>query len=442
MYRNCYHNQKVALRNRYMLETPELQINKQALNYAKRRLINELKAIESHLTPLTMLEFLNRYTGSKRTRYENAVANLYEKRELKSTIDIFIKDEFYLDQTKPPRCIYSRDYGFNALYGRYTIPIEEVLMKHPFVAKGKNYQQRSLMFKNFYNKYTKYYENDYSKFESSQRPQLLNIEMQVIKAMYPGHNDQLDILNKLRITKNLRSRQGIKAKLYGCRGSGDMDTGLGNTILNLIAIYYTAYLSNAHHIAAIVDGDDAVIFSNRELIPRFSDLGFSCKFFERKDNTEIEFCSGRFLKINPCNYYFVQDPNKFLTGLTIYRPSKSYNSQSYYYTLGYMYRIIYGDLPFYSDISKLLLSNRKFKNTNFLKAVSEEFQFKRPSGIGPTEIDDAIFSAQFRSAFNLSPNTTLKFNAHLDEYVPRMNRNSRYIVKYQDVYETIPLKHL
>ena len=337
-YSNCVHNQKLALECRYFKENPEYRPNKKILKECVDELISELKEIKTSLEPLNLTDFLSDYTSSMYKRYYDAIHK--SRISVSNKIEIFIKDEFYMDHSKPPRTIFARDYGFNAYYGRYTKPLEEIFMKHKSVAKGKNFVQRGQQFSNFYHEYAKYAENDFSKFEGCQTPELLkDTELKIFLALYPKcYHQEIKLLFKHKLQKKIFSREGMKADLIGCRGSGDMDTGLGNTIVNLIACKYN-YKRNKISGNQIVDGDDGVLFYNgiSELKDYFHELGLDCKLVNRKNSTEIEFCSGKFLKINPTTFTFCQDPTKLLTSLQYYRDKTTYTLSSYYYTLGLMY---------------------------------------------------------------------------------------------------------
>lgn len=444
---NCIHNQQYALQNRYLKITPEIsqKLDIKLINRIVDHLTNDLiKRNGGELLRTTSIsDFLNTYTGALRTRYEKGVQRTFDK-GIKSNIEIFIKDEFYWEN-KPPRTIFARDYGFNAIYGTITKPLEHLFMKHPEFAKGKNFEDRG---KQFYDKWLRnkfMIENDFSKFESSQRSSLLRtIELRTYKNMF--HIDEhpfIDNIFNLKLKKNISSREGIKTFVEGCRGSGDMDTSLGNGLLNYVACKYFLIKNNLGNLETenlIIDGDDSIIFTNRidNFVETFSEFGFDCKIITRTDYHDLDFCSGKFIKINTNQFYYIQNIDKLLNTLQFYRPKNNMNCEQYYYTLGIMFKNLYPNFPVFDQISNFLTSKRSTFVKSMLKTKKYEFANSRAKLL----INRNLIASEIRTSFNI--NTALKLDLStnkmpIEQKFRNVNKITKYIILYKAEYENIKL---
>jgi len=393
------------------------------------------------LSPLTIEKYLEGYGGAKRVRYENALDSMWKK-DIQSGIEIFVKDEPYIKEGSEPRCIFARNTSFNLIYGLFTKPLEELLMKHHEVTKSKNHTESGKLFgeKFMDNKY--YYENDYSKFESCQRVEILiQIEFFIFLEMYPTqYHETIRRIFVQKLEKKCYSREGLNVYFEGCRGSGDSDTSLGNTLVNLCAIYYN-FMRNGVKGTCMVDGDDSIIFSKYPIKNYFGELGLETKWQRRSYSWEIDYCSGRFLKISGNEFYYFRNPQKLLAGLRCYKESTRYNHNSYYYTLGVMMEKMYGNAFFYGKVGEFLRKFRAMKNTNYVCEIEEKLleRGKCMSTIERT-IDNDIFETQFYMAFGY-----LEFEPKILYHVDslknrRMNREPRHIPKYRPEHEWLALR--
>lgn len=438
---NCIHNQEYALRNRYLKSTKPVKLDYELLH----RIVDDLShdIIERNggkLTTITVKEFLETYRGNLRTRYENGVAKTYLKP--KNNIEIFIKDEFYWEN-KPPRTIFARDYGFNAIYGTITKPLEHLFMNHPEFAKGKNFVTRGHMFKEKFEKFKYFIENDFSKFESSQRVEVLTeIELRLYKNVF--HDNEHALIERVfsqKLQKPISSREGINTTVYGCRGSGDMDTSLGNGILNYVACkYFTIKNCIEEKDNLIIDGDDSIIFTNsiHNIHETFSDFGFDCKLIIRKDYHDLDFCSGKFIKINTDQFYYVQNVNKMLDSIQYYQPKNNMSSKQYFYTLGVMYANLYPNFPIFRQISEYF--SRKSERVNFAKIMATG-KLEHALNRADIEIDYDLVCAEFRTSFNIDTTNVYDFQLATipNDFDRTLNRETKFQVKYVEAYESIKI---
>lgn len=358
--RNCHHNDITALQNRYLKETPKMSISKGTVTKYCDELI-ELLLPHMDTYNNSVHSFVMEKKGKLRQRYLSAMHALKKdgfdfKRD--SGIKMFIKNERY-NEVKPPRAIMGRDPKFNILYSMFTTSIEHALMNLPQICKGKNFLGRGRLFQQIMSK--KYVEIDYSKFEGSQRAKLLVwIEKYILNKLYPGNN----LVNELfcaKMYKDGSTCNGVKFSFFGTRGSGDMDTGLFNTILNWIACRYYEDVNNTGGKGRfIVDGDDGVIGVNNLLATNINtaiQFGFDAKIILRDDYHDVEFCSSKFIEIDHGVFYQVQNMKKLLNNVQYVINSEFYEClPTYYGSLGFMYKQLYKNIPVYYEFAKYLSS--------------------------------------------------------------------------------------
>jgi hypothetical protein len=307
---------------------------------------------------LSINEFMHTKGGALQKRYLEAINNMLSAgfdANKHSRVSPLIKNEKYFED-KPPRLVYSRDYKFNVAYAPYILAIEEALIKMPQCAKGCNYLQRGAKFARLTGRW--FLENDFSKFESSQRPELFDlIQKRMFKELFPG-DDFLQSLYEAKLHKSGYTQHGIFFSVFGCMASGDMETGCFNTIFNWISCRYFEIMNGLDQMGLfIVDGDDSVISIPRglEAINSFSDFGFDAKLIVKHDYHDVEFCSSKFLQVDHGVYYQVQCLNKILKSVP-FMINTAFNESlgDYYGSLGFMYMTLYSGIPVYEDFGRFL----------------------------------------------------------------------------------------
>lgn len=333
-----------------------------------------------------------RKKGRLRRRYMTAYQRLLrEGVDLKRDSDIaaFVKLERYYEEGKSPRMIMGRNPKFNILYSQIIEPIEKAFFSLEQVANACDPLECGQKFEKLVGMW--FMENDMSKFEGSQRYETLALEHLVYSLVLPEKKDLLDLLFAYKIRKKGHTNTGVNFDFVECRGSGDMDTSLGNGILNYIATQYflmenycrsceLAHCKNplCRSYSFVVKGDDSYAS-----IPRFQDqyvnsyayFGFDAKIVIRKTPEEVEFCSGHFLEYLPGKYIYVQKLQKLIESITTCINSDAIRCgwvKHYYASLGKMYKKLYGHLPVYSDVADFLIrSGGTFGvNTNLISSYN------------------------------------------------------------------------
>jgi len=239
-----------------------------------------------------------------------------------------------------------------------------------------------------------------SKYEASQRFFALALEYMVYsRVVGEAEREDLATLFSVKMTKKGHTQNGVRFNFDFCRGSGDMDTSLGNGVLNYISTMYFKIMNfcspsckfsecNCGFDGFVLKGDDSYGSCpiGSVLKNTYADFGFEAKLIIRTDPLLTEFCSGHFVPLTDGRFYYVQKLRKLLSGLSVIINAdviKNGWTAHYLRSLGDMYSVLYGQLPVYGDIAEFLkTASMKLRiNTNLVQesyGASEAFaNFKR-----------------------------------------------------------------
>lgn len=134
---------------------------------------------------------------------------------------------------------------------------------------------------------------DYSAFEASFRPQLMEVcEFALYRHMLRGYPKLARVIcNTLGGVNHGRMRCGVTFKLKGRRMSGDMCTSLGNGFTNLMVF---SWLMQGRSWTGTVEGDDGIFcVHDRKPLPLPADyarLGFDIKIERHERPEKASFC--------------------------------------------------------------------------------------------------------------------------------------------------------
>lgn len=364
---NCHHNEFIGLRNRYLKSTQnEVTYDTNIVEKILDELCDKMRPY--WVRPATLQEYMDDKKGKLWKRYADTIKKINETGfdlSKHSGTSAFVKNELY-DELKPPRMIINRDTRFNLAYGRYTTALEHCMVKVPQFSKGKNFIERGAQFEELvYDPFCDILEGDASKFEGTQRPELLvRIELGIWKRLLVKAD--FEYVRKLfyqKLIKRGYTQNGVKFSFFGCRGSGDQDTGLFNSILMWVACRYFEIINNFNWSGKFcVDGDDNIIKipKNIKFINTFATFGFDAKLIVRHDYHDVDYCSGKFIQINKMKFMYVQNIVKIINNMSYFRKRQfQHCKKEYYHSLGYMYSIIYRGLPLFSDFANFLLRSTK-----------------------------------------------------------------------------------
>lgn len=356
---SCEHNDVVGLRNRYLKDTPN---DYSADPVVVDRILDELADKMRPLWngPKSLKEVLDGKRSNVR-RYHKAAKYVYEMGyniEKHSKISAFIKNEVY-NEEKPPRMIMGRDPRFNLLYSTFTEALEKCLTALPECSKGKNFSERG---RQFFEKIFGAWilECDFSKFEATQRLKLLaKIELGLARRLMTPMHYHLFLQNFIaKMRKHGWTLNEVEFEFWECRGTGDPDTGLFNTLITWIACRYFEIVNGTGDTNFICDGDDNLIRLpiGAKYVNTFSLFGLDAKLELRTDYHDASYCSGKFIQVRPGEFMYVQDIKKLMQNLPVFRKTKfDHCKATYYHSLGYMYKILYPGFPIYENISNFLM---------------------------------------------------------------------------------------
>jgi len=441
--RNCTHNDVVGFSNRWFPD------NGFECSYDRNLVEKLLDEFADHiiklnggkkLRPLTLEEFLGTRSGHSKRRYVRAFNTILAKGfdPIKcSLIEVFIKNEKY-SEFKPPRMILGRDPRFNLLYGRFTVPLEQLAILVPGINKGKTLFDMGKFMEGAKGVY-KFGLCDFSKYESSQRPELLfHMEMGIFNRIF---DDEflwiLDLLFNLKLIKRGFTKNGVYFSFVGCRGSGDMDTWLFNTILNWVMIRYFEELNNIPKYSFNCTGDDSVMKIPRHINPvsTFDQFGIAAKFSVVIDPYEVEFCSAKYLEYEKGKFVLCPDLNKLLGNIgTLINGDFKKSVGHFYYSLGYMYKVMFPDFPFFTELSEYLMSiteNPRVKHVNVdhfahMNPMYLEALKSMPTS-GKINVDKKLFEVEIWLSFGLHRAELNHIFASMQEEKPDISgRDDKY----------------
>lgn len=224
--------------------------------------------------------------------------------------------------------IQARDITFNIEYGRFIKPIEDKCGKRVQFAKGTN-NEIAKKIRKLAAKYSHYTECDHSSFDAHVTTEMLKLTHTFYQSCH-YHNADLRKMSKKTLNNNCRTRDGIKYRIKGTRMSGDVDTSLGNSLINY-AILKDAVTRMVGECDIIVNGDDSIIFTNRPLDIRqaeqlLKEYNMESKFKPTETNIhKVEFCRHKYIINNDGIPTMMIDPDRIngIFGMT-YKQQRDY----------------------------------------------------------------------------------------------------------------------
>lgn len=250
----------------------------QLLGEFKRRVV---KAVGRVCHPVTPREFVESYTGRKRTIYENNLEEYLDSgvREVHALLRTFMKVE-KVPEDKSPRCIQPRHPVYNIGVGRYLKHMEKpifraiakVFCQDYVVFKGLNATEMGRELRKLWDKFADPVAVgvDASRFDASVDEGLLRWEHSLYDMLF--RSKELRRMLKMQLTNRgfAYCHDGvIKYFTKGGRGSGDMNTSLGNSLI-MCALVWTWLKKVGIRAKLVNNGDDCVVIMEQQDLVSFS----------------------------------------------------------------------------------------------------------------------------------------------------------------------------
>lgn len=298
-----------TLVNRHLFATPDPEIG--SVEWGElRRQIRLLGKQIGKVPRAPFAAILKTKDGRKKKRYWGGI-NKYQEFGISgkdTRITMMPKLELYEEEkilVKEDRGIQYRSTQYNAALARQLWNIEHRLIHlhdgpNRMVMKGLQPDERfrHILCGTETFKDPVFFLLDHSRFDAHVNPALLALEHSVYRYCRRG-NPELKRLLRWQEKNCGYSFGGIKYAIKGKRMSGDVNTSLGNTILNLCML--RAWLRH-HRVRGkiFLDGDDSVVVVEREASVGLRDFA---GFFEKlgmvtegemvEDFWKVEFCQSR-----------------------------------------------------------------------------------------------------------------------------------------------------
>lgn len=251
-----------ALRNRHL---PEILPEYDAAGI--NRLYRHIRVYRVHPRVWTHQEYVgSMQPPSKRICYQTALDDYYRDGLISTTLQPFTKiEKMKNSKYKAPRLIQARKPIFNIMYGRYVKALEHILFKHHRLTyhfgKGTNENIADKIYK-LSQKWQWKTEGDHKTFDAHVTVEHKKLFNKFLCACFPQNVKEIKNIGKRLLTAKCRTRSGETWTVKGTQQSGEVDTSISNTIINI------AILKELMHQLGIkgevlANGDDFILFTNK-----------------------------------------------------------------------------------------------------------------------------------------------------------------------------------
>lgn len=366
-HNGCLCNDVIALTHRHQVDTPPVPIP-----LTDAQIFLDQLGSGVVLSPMKRWKVVRSYHGAWRAKYqtahvERAETGLLHKHRL---VRFFNKADLEMAKPmKPPRAIQYRHPVFGLEQARYTKAVEKWFYKvrdeyNAYIVGKSDPFTIASQLKEKSNNFTSpvYLLLDASKFDSCVDVKWLRLIMNFYCKLFPQRDSRRIRWLWTRTFENSGgSRSGVRYKTHGTRMSGDMDTGLGNSLImwTMLKLYLTNAGVSKHSI--MVNGDDSVVVIERAALPLardiqiFKTLGFNMKFDVALEFHELEFCQARPVETD-YGWTMARNPQRVLArtswSVNNYGPRKM---RAFIHTLGLCERAASWGVPIASALATKMI---------------------------------------------------------------------------------------
>jgi hypothetical protein len=299
-------------------------------------LLDRFRHLKRTLLPWTPEHVLAHKTGRVSDKFKRAYESLravpFEARD--NNVYAFVKVEKNNVEkvlVKHPRLIQYRSPRFTASFAQYLLPVEQALMRpkdltKSFFAKMMNQRSRAHRFIEMQKRVPDcvFIGWDHDNFDAHEHKSWIRAEHKFYAELMIEPREFLERA-KTQLRYKGRTRGGIRYRSDGRRCSGDYNTGLGNSVVNLSIILDILKRARVptKNWDTCVDGDDGVLGVSRQYVRRllsryltpasFALYGMSTRLeFVTENLHEVEFCQSRLVDFG-CDKRMIRLPLRVLS---------------------------------------------------------------------------------------------------------------------------------
>jgi len=308
LHKHDIRQELLTLTQRHLVKTPEPNLAHHCWARAKHEL-RSLREQVPNLAKVGLKSLIGSKSGRAKNRFKAGWYDYFSNgiQYYHSRVTCMQKLEFHPSEKLPvkaDRAIQYRSVAFNAAIARYLNPIEHYLFNETqyngmrWCAKGLTKEERALQLMDMADQFKDpvFVLADHSTFDAHVNPELLKLEHKFYKRVW-GYDRELTKLLQLQVDNVGRTKGGIKYKVKGTRMSGDINTALGNSLINFGMLAAWVYAVDAK---ILLDGDDSVIVMERESLDRLPPIEEFMVNFGMKtvaevvyDISDVEFCQSK-----------------------------------------------------------------------------------------------------------------------------------------------------
>lgn len=297
---------------------------------------------------------------------------------------------------KWPRNISPRHPHFNFLWAQFTKPMESYFYKHlsatgplarwcvqresgvqnPWIGKSMNKIQRGdavgykyRLFRQRWGVDPLVLSTDCTGFDSHVTQGVIKVENRFYQNCFVKHRSFLRELTKCFEVNNFNTN-GVRGKVRGSRMSGDMHTGLGNTVVILGMLVTSFRMMEITRYDLLSDGDDCLVFVHpddlaivlKSLPEHFLAFGQELRVEKVARNIfEVEWCQCKLVRVDVDgeeHYMFVQDPHKtFATMGSHIHCRTNEGAFKYFADVLFAYSVMYSSIPLFRKLATYRVSS-------------------------------------------------------------------------------------
>lgn len=307
MHPHTVREELLTLHARHLVATPAPDLRHQGWGRAREA----LKELRKQLPPMMKIglrDLLHKKSGRARARFmegwheykREGIQWWHAKITCMQKLELHPKEKL---EPKADRAIQFRSVAYNAALAQYLWPLEHRLFAQTlhngfrWCAKGLDKHARALLLLDMAKDLVDpvFVLADHSTFDAHVNTDLLKLEHGLYNKVWK--HPELRSLLKMQLRNVGRTKGGIRYRVKGTRMSGDVNTALGNSIINYGILASWCKGTKAR---ICLDGDDSVIVMERSELSGLVPLdrwalafGMVTKLDVVDSISEAEFCQSR-----------------------------------------------------------------------------------------------------------------------------------------------------